>query len=41
MRKEYENPALYVLRFDVQEELTTEPTITMSDIIEETGPWQE
>lgn len=41
MRKEYENPAVYVLRFDLSDHVTADPAITMSDIVEEAGPWQE
>lgn len=41
MKKVYENPAVYVLRFDVPDELTSDPTIGLSDITEEVGPWQE
>lgn len=41
MKKAYENPAVYVKRFDVPDEMTSDSTIGLSDITEEVGPWDE
>ena len=44
MKKRYENPLLKVLRFDMEENVTSDEDFTLSDVVgdnyeEEVEPW--
>ena len=44
MKKNYENPLVKVLRFDVEDDVTSDEGLTLSDVVgdnyeEEVEPW--